>query len=465
MPLPPPPVCLTPTFIAQHVEHPRPLAAPRPPAAVRAICTDPVTLAEDNDVPGNFERSESTAHFHFAWDDSNADLQSGERALYMQTLEQAWTNQIDNRGWKAPDQTDACLITVLLADFADRDSGTGGYCNADAVGDVPYIVINTDWGEYGSEWMTSLLYHEFNHASQFAYNVFWDSQDWWYWESTAEWIPYIDADLPEIAMWSTGYFMASPHRAMHSYEDYTQYGHMVFNQSLERDYGDDAPRAIWAAATSNDDVRAAVETGIPGADYGTAAVTFLSRAGALDVAEPEVWLEALGYFEIDDFWEEVDTLPASGQSGDRAPEELGANYLHFSGDRDATLVFAGDAEAGGRATDWAITLATPQADGSFNHSVVKADATGAATLTLPLSVEGEAYVGFVPQGEIGETGAGYTWSASAGGDGGDGGGGVGGDDDDAKSCGCNGGGAPVGFAWMLALAMGMSRRRSSRAGA
>jgi hypothetical protein len=449
--------CLTPLHLAAHVADPPPLAGPRAAAARPVVCVDPTTLARRDDVSGSFTETRETEHFLLAWDPANSAVTEAAIDTYASALETSWTTQIDQMGWRAPDQTDACLMTVLIAEFDESWGDTGGYTDVVETGGVPYMVLNTAWLEYGDTWTQTLAAHEFNHASQFGYNVFWEESDWWYWESTAEWMSDVVFDDANTYTWSLWAYLDAPWLALSSMQATVQYGHLAFNTHLTALDGDDAPRAVWEAAdeaTLMEDAASNV-MGVPFDDLVTG---YTSRVAALEVDEQDVWLEAIGYFEIDRFAATVDTYPAEGAgSGREAPQARGQNFLHFTGTPggDVVLSFAGAADVDGEPTNWAVTVAT-EAPGGVTHTVVQADEQGAADVVIVGLGDdvSDAYVGLVPLGAIGANGADYTWTATVtpaedevp-------------DEEEPAACGCTTT-APITGAWGLLVAALVARRRA-----
>lgn len=409
-------LCLTPLRLAEIAAHPLPEAPPRVAAAEgRVTCTEPGLLARGQGLPGTFSETLETEHFLVAWRPDNADVTEEALATYTEALENSWRTEVDEQGWRAPDQTDACRITVLLAAFDESWGDTGGYADVTEAGGVPYIVLNTGWLEYGDDWTNTLVAHEFNHASQFAYNVFWDEQDWWYWESTAEWVQDGLYDDANTYIWSLWAYLDTPWRALDSMEGAVQYGHFAFNVHLEEAFDAGTPRAVWDAATADTNVRDAVETAT-GATFAEVVAGYSSRVAAFDVAERAEWLEALGYFELDP-WTHVTALPADGGvDGRGAPHERGQNFLHFRTDTEhgVTFDFNGVPDVEGVPTAWMVTVAEVGAGGAVTHGWVEADAAGAASVTFGADpAVTDVYVAVVPFGEIGERGATYSWSAAA----------------------------------------------------
>ncbi|MDP2310966.1 MAG: DUF6055 domain-containing protein [Pseudomonadota bacterium] len=469
------PICLLPLHLAANVASPPPMAMPRAAAAAPTVCIEPGALARQDDLDGAYTETFATEHFLLAWDPANALVTEAAVATYADALETSWSVEIDTLGWLAPDQTDACLITVLLAEFDASWGDTGGYTDVKETHGVPYMALNTAWLEYGDDWTQTLVAHEFNHASQFAYDVFWEETDWWYWEATAEWVPDSVYDDANTYMWSLWAYLDAPHLALSSMTGTVQYGHMAFNQHLATTEGEDAPRAVWENAGPLSTMEEATTLALGGADFDEIVVAYTSRVAALDVHEPEVWLEAIGYFEIDPYVAHVDTYPAEGSiSGREAPQSRGQNFLHLTapaaGEPTGNVVFtfSGIPSVADVPTEWAVTLATTDLGGGVTHVSVRADASGAAELVI----EGlgddvsDAWIGVVPLGDIGEEhGAGWSWSALVEPDGADTGDDTGedtgGDKETPKACAC-GTTSPVSGAWGLGIgvaALAGARRR------
>lgn len=405
-------LCLTPLRLAEIAANPLPPAPPRAAAEDRATCLDPDTLGRADGLGTGFDRTFATEHFLLAWKSGNTAVTEEWLSVYADALEASWEAEIDGMGWRAPDQTDACRVTVLLADFDASWGDTGGYTDVKAERGVPYMALNTDWQEYGEDWIQTLVAHEFNHASQFAYGVFWIEEDWWYWEATAEWAQDLVFEDANTYVWSLWAYLDTPWRALDSMAGTVQYGHFAFNTHLEETWDADLVQAVWEGATNRDNVEDAVERAT-GEIHEQIVAAYSSRVAAIDVAERDVWLEAIGSFEMDP-WTHVTSLPAEGGvEGRGAPQERGQNFLWFQLDAGDgfTFNFTGSAEVDGVATDWLVAYAEVRAGGTV-HGWTRADgASGKASIELGGDDVTEVYVAVVPFGEIGENGASYTWAA------------------------------------------------------
>lgn len=457
MPIPDFPVCDTPHKIAHIAENPLPFAEPFPKFAAPATCIEPQQLARQEQVSGTYDQTEATEHFLLAWDASNPDADAAAIALTADALETAWDVLINQNGWLPPDQTDTCLVTVVVANLEGSSSGTGGWTNVNAERGVPFMVINTDWYKDGDPWAQTLLAHEFTHASQFAYNVFWDEQDWWYWESTAEWsieLPYPEANTWTYSLWS---YLAAPYLALDSDTGYVNYGHFALNVYFQENLAEDAPLQIWEAATPATDVAGAFSAAF-GEDLTAHLPAYTSRVAAMDVGDRQVWLDTLVEFEVDPYLNHVDRYPAQGEvTGGKAPQGRGQNFLHFTNVSDDGLVFTftGVPKVGSVETNWAVTVATADEAGLFTHSEVLADAQGNATIGISGEGTGEAWIGVTPLNDIGEKGASWSWQAKSA----KGGDGLQRGEDPGVACGCSGVDPSGGVAAASLAVVALARRR------
>ncbi len=389
----------------------------RPQTAVPETCIDPQELADAENLDGTFDSVRITTHFAIAWDATDPAVTEAALDTYEDALERSWEVEVDELGWLAPDETENCLITVLIAALPASWGDTGGYTNVQQSGTVPFMVLNTDWIQHGDVWAETLVAHEFNHATQFAYDVFWDESDWWYWEATAEWMTDSVYDDGDTYIWSLWSYLAAPELGLESYEEYVQYGHFAFNTYLAENVDPAAPRMIWEAAGPAASVPSALDQGLSGAgeSFEDAVLGYTSRVAAMDVSERQVWLDALGYFEVDPWRAHVEEYPADGDYDAHTPEALGQNFMHLGGapGGDLRFSFAGEAEVGGASPEWGITVASVDDAGAVTHEVIRADASGGAEVVISgLGVDlSDVYIGVVPMGDIGTNAAAWSWSA------------------------------------------------------
>jgi Family of unknown function (DUF6055) len=113
-----------------------------------------------------------------------------------------------------------------------------------------YLVLDNDYsafefpGTSAAEDLEVTLAHEYNHILQFGYDAF---QDAWFAESTATWMedrvyPHIDDYLRYVRRWVKRWDTPLTTNSI------KEYGSAVWNQWLERHYGDSIIRRAWARA-------------------------------------------------------------------------------------------------------------------------------------------------------------------------------------------------------------------------
>ncbi|HYJ22035.1 MAG TPA: MXAN_6640 family putative metalloprotease, partial [Solirubrobacterales bacterium] len=113
-----------------------------------------------------------------------------------------------------------------------------------------YLVLDNDYSAFefpGTSALDDLqvtLAHEYNHILQFGYDAF---QDAWFAESTATWMeeqvyPHIDDYLRYVRRWVKRWDTPLTTNSI------KEYGSAVWNQWLERRYGDSIVRQAWARA-------------------------------------------------------------------------------------------------------------------------------------------------------------------------------------------------------------------------
>jgi hypothetical protein len=113
-----------------------------------------------------------------------------------------------------------------------------------------YLVLDNDYsafefpGTSAADDLEVTLAHEYNHILQFGYDAF---QDAWFAESTATWMeeqvyPHIDDYLRYVRRWVKRWDTPLTTSSI------KEYGSAVWNQWLERRYGDSIVRRAWARA-------------------------------------------------------------------------------------------------------------------------------------------------------------------------------------------------------------------------
>lgn len=459
-----------------------PPAAPleSPPAAPVESCFGRVGA---NQVVGE--------HFVVEWDTSSISQATAEAALV--ALEDSWDVEIEELNWKTPPGSTGYPILFYIS----NDNYAGAYTTVDncsGYGYIPYIVSGRGSFSAGN-WYKTMAAHEFNHAIQFGYGY---AHEFYYWEATATWIEeYV---YPQYNDWADMYvgFPYYPHIAMNaSNQDdqeifYHMYAMGIWASYLDQYHGGhDTVQDTWEEAVGS---RTVYDYWMPevledmGLDFGEVFQGFMATTAFMDFEESSSYASVLDFGTA----EEVDDLPAEGDTQNDGPQSLGMNYIWFEdglgGDGKFLQVdFTGLDDS----VDWFAVLATGD-DHQLDEwvSIPLDGTTGSAW--IPLADDQQAFLIVSPMDED-AVGIHYNWRSADEYDyewqaclvdaetgvpcgeaepSGDGGGDDAGDDpatpsgDDAgddgtTSCGCASPAAPLSAGlWLLgALGLGLRRRR------
>lgn len=326
-------------------------------------------------------------HFTVQWDSGISQEQAED---LLDALEHSYETLIDELGWYEPI---GMSEYNMLAFVADNSGYSGAYTTVESCpghGAAPYMVVYS--GVFGSLWYQDVAGHEFNHASQFAYDI--TSFDLWWWEATATWVEeYIYWTHNAWSQHLYGYSSA-PELAMHasSQQDQATFWHM---------YG----MAIWAFYLDEyvgghdlvQDTWELVAEGFPGS-YDMP--TILEGVGVdFDEVYPG-FLAAntvMDYREQGDFWpvelfDELEELPFDGTSNTWSqPAGLGQNFIRIDASladgRNLALHFDGDDAVG-----WFAVLVTTADDAVVEYvTATKAD-DGQLYAEIAWDGAGDAYL-------------------------------------------------------------------------
>jgi hypothetical protein len=181
------------------------------------------------------------------------------------TFEEVWAAEIVLHGFRPPksDLSSANnggngLIDVYIAQLGD--DGLYGYCTTDdpnAFDDSylywdfsTYCVVDNDYNLAEFPFVTGIqalqvtMAHEFNHASQFAYDA---GDDTWFMESTATWIEdEVYDDVNDSLQYLTESPMSMPYVPLDSNNVFNVYGDWIFHRFLVESSGDTSiVRRAW----------------------------------------------------------------------------------------------------------------------------------------------------------------------------------------------------------------------------
>lgn len=450
----------------------RPRTAPPPPAGASPCFVwggDYEVLTDPND------------RFYVTWEPGAIDEDTAEDLL--DALTEGYETEVGELGWRQPTGMSSYPMLVYVY---DDDSAAGAYTTVewcDDVGYTPYIVIGSG-SFYGGSWYKDMAVHEFNHASQFGYT---DQRgsintniDLWWWEATATWVQeYVYASNNWWSQYITGYTNA-PYIALErsSQSDYTDFWHM-YGMAIMAFYldehvgGHDLVQDTWKFAARSDERSLSFEEIMEGVDQDWEEVYlgFIANSVVMDFDESR-------YFGSVKTADEVDELPASGESSERkAPEGYGQNYILFEADAaepGTRVAVSFDGEDG---VDWYAMMVQTDGDAILDQWLLDLDDEAKGETEFEIDGNSEHYL-IVSPATTSASGREYSWSAEAiedeepeeepsEGEGeteepeGEEGDGAFDPDTKASTCGCGTtGSAGAGLAWAVgALALARRRRR------
>lgn len=330
---------LTQPFARKAEEAPLPEGVTPPPAS--SLCFDAGSVDSITDPEGRFG---------VVWESGTITETTAQNFLEALTL--GYETQVDEMEWREPVGMGRYLMLVYVA---DDDSSAGAYTTIDycsGVGYTPYIVAYSG-SFYGGTWYKDMAVHEFNHASQYAYNDERGGYNYnvpfWYFEATATWMQEYNYNDNWWSTYVTGYTNA-PYVGMEvsNQSDYTEFYHMygmaIWNFYLDKYVGGpEYVRDLWEDAAPHDDANLTMEEMIDnsGEDWREQYVNFIATNTVMNYSE-RAWYEAVATVDT------VDELPAEGESSSRkAPQGLGQNYIRFDPEaagEDGQLLITFDGE-------------------------------------------------------------------------------------------------------------------------
>lgn len=346
-------------------------------------------------------------HFSVEWNETSLN---DEAAEFLDSLDYAWTVEIDTQGWTPPTGYEDYPI---LAFVEDEDSYAGAYTSVEycrSVGYVPYIVAYSGSFHYGT-WHEDMAAHEFNHASQFS--TAWGPEMWW-WEATATY--WEENVYPSHNSWDeyiTGY-TRYPWLGMNSTDDndyelfYHMYGMAIMGFLLDNHFGGpDLVRDTWlhAGRSSADYGELTLERMLTGMDYEWTDVlyTFMAAATVMDFDEyrsfPDVQIE-----------DTIRELPATGapSRSSHEPQSLGQNFFRFDGslgDAGLPLQVSFDGDDG---PEWHALLVAVSDHSVLEIVPIATDSSGVGTGSIEFQGD-DLYLVVSPQ-DPDATGNSYNWT-------------------------------------------------------
>ena len=267
----------------------------------------------------------TTDHFSVQWDDGVVSESTAQ--AFADSLEFSYDVEIDELGWRPPSGLPTYQIMVLI-----ESGGTmGAYTTVDScLGRyMPYIVAYA--GSFsGGSWYQTMACHELHHAVQFGYGY---AHEFWYWEASATWME--DHVYPDLNDWANALYVYSlvPYMGMNASGRSSDYLFMhtyamgIWGNFLDQHIGgNELVMQTWEAGQSMSCqyclwMPDAIES--LGYDFDELYSQFIATNAVMDYSDQV-------YLQSPTLTDEVDSLPASGESDYRdRPQSLGQNFIRF----------------------------------------------------------------------------------------------------------------------------------------
>ncbi len=293
------PRCLTPSLLPT-------MPAARPvPTAPRL--SDAKVTRDPYDVPDAAESD----NFIVRWGPTGTVPTAAVEAL-LGALERAWQVEVIDLAHPAPETTVTTKINVYIGDTeggAPSAYGSAGYFTPDGDG-YPMIVISRDSLNAGESGHLTAA-HELYHAVQWGLGTY-DYGDSavgaWYWEATASWIEVeVFPDNSDYAVFLGAYALL-PHLPVDFFdypdtgalEEYHQYGAMILPRYLAEFEADPSIiRDTWVEpAGGTRDPLYAIDAALAdhGSDLAAAFSAYAARNATWDYAHQDAYLESVDYW-------------------------------------------------------------------------------------------------------------------------------------------------------------------------
>jgi hypothetical protein len=373
----------------------------KPPPAIRAFA---VTKSE-RDAFGGLTTVVTSENFALKWG-SGVSVSSTKAQQILGYFEHAWSVELGEMGYPAPEHSDTRLFNVYIGDSgngAPTIDGAAAYFWYDSDG-YPMIVVNPS--ELNSPELDETAAHEFFHAVQGATGSFFDGisdEGMWFWEATATWImPYVISGGEGHAMFLAG-MAAFPHLPIGYYNSsvtnwsaYHQYGAFIFPQYLTELVADvTLIRDVWLGAGSEQDPLRVLDEELAARGESLTYVfgRFAAHNATWDYAEGELYSDALDY--VLDFYPDEDHQLIAEHRTDSGgwvtasgllPRGFGYNVVKLTAPEAPYLRFEVAADAAGTygtPAHYEVTVVAQAPDHVTYHPVgLDADEYGELTLEL-----------------------------------------------------------------------------------
>jgi hypothetical protein len=221
-----------------------------PPPSLDGRPTAPPAAGAKALYGGHLAWYEDTANFTINWEDPSIDPDAV--SLAATALETVWRRMVEEDGWRAPVSSDRYLLWIILDPQLGGTGFTTEYFTSAYPDGYPVIYLNPAWAS-SRDFFTSLCYHEFHHALQYALRDYTGAaSEAWYWEASAEWGNELTDPELDGSIYTVAWYAEAPELAHDTMNAAHEYGMQVLNAWIdELGYGPGGMQAVWSAADGN----------------------------------------------------------------------------------------------------------------------------------------------------------------------------------------------------------------------
>jgi hypothetical protein len=176
-------------------------------------------------------------------------------------LDYVWEIEIDSLGFQPPLDVDEKPISIYHVYFMNLSDAYGTtYTEQEIPGDPgvyrykSYIILDNDYSEIsyyikGLNALKVTAAHEFNHAIQLSYRVWWENQfpiDYYFMEMTSTWIEdVVFEDINRYVRYLPDLFYNFSNTSFDYPDNLYPYGNALFLHMLEKEFGFQIVKEIW----------------------------------------------------------------------------------------------------------------------------------------------------------------------------------------------------------------------------
>ncbi|NOY27848.1 MAG: hypothetical protein GXP62_18445, partial [Oligoflexia bacterium] len=399
-----------------------PSTLPFPDDSLRERARPPGMKKVDREAISGVVGSRTSSNFVVKWG-AAGDLDDDTVAALLDSLETAWSVEVDEMAHPAPVGTDQYLFNVYIEDtglswisggtsYELSGSGSSGYYFTDPQG-YPMVVLNPD-ATLEADLSAMVAAHEFYHAVQAGLGSYsYSGRGAWYWEASATWIASeVFPENPDYAMLLFGYallpalpvdFFDYPDTG--SLQEYHQYGAFIVPRFLTEKVADwTVVRDSWVSPDPDGDPIAGLDMALAAWDTSVATelVDMAAHNAIWDYRDGAIYAQNVQDYApyFPDSSAAIAILDGSDLTGagttgwptawaeidpDRLPRAYGYNLVGLLAPPAGNVRLSIQTEAQGSAgsvADWSAELVVVGPDGPTYLPVGLADGAGRQTLSL-----------------------------------------------------------------------------------